>query len=651
MMLSLGLLLQIASSPLAAMPGVIGMPTDPHTDSLRKAETRFLIAWRREWMIAPKLPATATRLAALHCHHDGSWQSGTPNIIRSASSRRSFCPIWFPVDDSLRSDESKGIDASLTEDSREMMRRARGQLITRFGRAAAAMPENPWVAGQLVRLNVDQQDYVAALAAARGCRESKPWCLLLEGYVRHRDGRVAAADSLFSQSVSLMDPADRCSWTSIAPLLDARSRGAYERIPCDARDSVDAAFWWLADPLYIEPGNARRAEHFARQVLVRLHAALTIDERWDWRPRYGGDALAAMIVRYGWPSTLYWAGLREDGGHFEWLGFRDSSLNVAAEYTLPRFHTVPPWRSVLDPSTLRAADWHGLSPRQGYGATDWENDEWPTEHVPRARGAIVDLPEQTVLFRRDHDALLAIGLDMPLRFLAPGARSRYDAAIVIARDANDRWTPARTSVTLDGTTTTVLTSPISARAQVISAELAPADGAEGVAARARRSVHPPAPLSALQPGELAISDPLFFRPTDGGEPPTRTDDAISRMFGSLTLAGKRAGVFWETYGVPPGDTVDVTLRLISEDRPGLLRRLGTRLGVVRSEGGSIAVSWREPRTGERGGITFAGDVPIQPRSVVLDISRLRAGRYTVEISVSRPRGQAVSARRTIVVQQ
>jgi hypothetical protein len=644
-----GLVLQIGAAPYAALPGVDSIPRDPLADSLRVAETRFMGAWRREWLMKRRDRATYQRLASLHCHHDGSWQSGAPNIIRSRESSRSFCPVWFPVDDSLSTDETDGVDGSLNEESRRLMRRSRADLIARFQSAAATRRSNPWLVGQLVRLAVDQNEIEAALGAARSCAGSRSWCLLLEGYTLNAAGRIAAADSVFQRAVAAMKPSDRCEWTSVAPLLDARARAAYERIDCAARDSIHAAFWWLADPLYIEPGNARRAEHFARQVLVRLHAGLTMDERWDWRPRSGGDALASMIVRYGWPANLFWAGYYEDGGHFDWLGFRDSAVNVAPEYKLPRYHSAPSWSAVLDPAALTPDDGKRFAPRMGYGGVDWENDYWPVESADRRTGPVLDLAEQTVLFRRDNDALLAIAMDVPQKFFAPGARVPYDAAVIAARDPTDRWVPARESIMLDGKGTTVLVSPLAARAQVVSAELAPADGAPGLAARARRAVRPPAPLSVLQAGEIAMSDPLFFRPGDDPAPPANVAGAVAKMFGSLTLTEKRVGVFWETYGVAPGDTVEVSLRLANIDRPGILRRIGSTIGVAESGGGEQSMHWREPRPRNDDSVIWAGDVPIQSRAVVLDVSRMRPGRYTIEVTVARRGAAPAVTRREIAI--
>jgi hypothetical protein len=645
---ALGLVLQVGVASYAAMPGVDTIVRDPVTDSLRMAETRFMLAWRREWVSSRHGKGTYQRLASLHCHYDGSWKSGAPNIIRSKESTRSFCPVWFPVDDSLPSDETNGVDASLTDAGRDIMRQSRSDLLGRFEVAARANPSNPWLVGQLVRLAVDQKDFSAARNAAQSCGGSRAWCLLLLGYAEHAAGRITLSDSLFQRAAGAMKERDRCEWTSISPLLESHAREAYERVPCASRDSINATFWWLADPLYLEPGNARRAEHFARQVLVRLHAAAGIDERWDWHPRSGGDALANMIVRYGWPSHLYWAGYYEDNGHFGWLGFHDNAVNVAPEYALPRFHSAPPWRAVLDPSALTTADESRFAPRLGYGAIDWENDYWPPESAARLAGPVLDLPDQMVVFRRDNDALLAIAMDVPQKFFAPGERVPYDAAVIVSRDANDRWMPSRESVTLDGKGTTVLVSPLSPRAQIISAELEPADGAPGLAVRARRAVHPPAPLSVLQPGEVALSDPLFFRPGTAPEPPVNAAEAVAKMFGSLAINERRIGVFWETYGIAPGDTADITIRLTNIDKPGFMHRLGATFGVGEAQGGEITVRWREPRARPES-VIWAGDVPVQGRGVVLDVSHVRAGRYTLEVTVEKLRAQPVTTSRDISI--
>ena len=74
--------------------------------------------------------------------------------------------------------------------------------------------------------------------------------------------------------------------------------------------------------------------------------------------------------------------------------------------------------------------------------------------------------------------------------------------------------------------------------------------------RTRFGVTPPAPLSALKPGETAISDPVLIATTDVRTAPTRRS---AQMLGSTACAAQKVGVYWETYGYAPGDSVDVAV--------------------------------------------------------------------------------------------
>jgi hypothetical protein len=152
-------------------------------------------------------------------------------------------------------------------------------------------------------------------------------------------------------------------------------------------------------------------------------------------------------------------------------------------------------------------------------------------------------------------------------------------------------------------------------------------------------------------GEIAISPPVLLRaPADGQTPETNPAEALDLMFGSTVFSTMgRVGVYWETYGVDKGDTVDVTLRVAPLRAPqGLLHRLGARLGIVASDPGGIAVTWREPSP-ERAVTTFPGAHPIQARNVTLDLSRLAPGDYTLAVSVARPAGVPVSAVRDFTI--
>ena len=152
-----------------------------------------------------------------------------------------------------------------------------------------------------------------------------------------------------------MPPAQRCTWTDLGVLLDRRgARGVSAKIACDRRDPINAKIWWLADPLYSEPANERRVEHYARQVMISIRSVITPSERYDWRDARGGRAIREMLIRYGWPAFSAWAGRDEDHSHYLYLGTADSTtlnggLFTTNEYTMPRAHTVPAWTAILDP--------------------------------------------------------------------------------------------------------------------------------------------------------------------------------------------------------------------------------------------------------------------------------------------------------------
>ena len=108
-------------------------------------------------------------------------------------------------------------------------------------------------------------------------------------------GDFAAADSAFSIALDEMPAPMRCHWLNLAPLLDDDVRGTYRKMSCTERETVDARIWWVADPLYMTPGNERRTEHFSRilHTLLQQEAVNTYGLSW------GGD-LAELILRFGW---------------------------------------------------------------------------------------------------------------------------------------------------------------------------------------------------------------------------------------------------------------------------------------------------------------------------------------------------------------
>lgn len=88
------------------------------------------------------------------------------------------------------------------------------------------------------------------------------WCDALRGMVHHRLGNTVVAEQHFERMFSAMPQKESCVW---------RMLGLLPRATCaEASPASDSLMWWLADPLWLEPGNDRWTEHLSRHVLFRV---------------------------------------------------------------------------------------------------------------------------------------------------------------------------------------------------------------------------------------------------------------------------------------------------------------------------------------------------------------------------------------------
>lgn len=656
-------------------------PVQVRTESERAIQS-FLALWYNAWTAtqaeqhdlgncgSARCPAR-TRIATLHCHREYTQTASTlldartrlasrnlayiepERFIESAHSAFAVCPGWMLGTLYARGDERLAIDNALNERNVARVRPARDSLIATLATTRRAAPADDFVLGQLVRFLIDQGLVERAVAEAELCGGSLWWCTALAGYALGRAHQFARADAAFERALVALPDSVRCAWTDLSELLDPNAAEAYRRIPCAERDAANARIWWLADPLYIHEGNERRVEHFLRHMRIALASALDRDERYAWRAALGNDARIRMLIRYGWPTYAYWDGFAEDTSHTLWLegarqGYgRANDPYTTYEYSTGRLHTFPSAAAIAQPLAATHADWE-LTERErkdpeAFPPRPW----WPREHFS------LDIPvtqlaePQVVLLRRQDSVLLAVSvhLDSTLGRL-PGqavhgisllTTERPDTVRVVARRSGEIALPA------------ALSALIPARPTLVGIEL-PAISPTRGAARTRFAVTPPPPLSAMQPGERAISTPaILMAPWDGQPPPTRTDSALHAMAGDTRVQPVgRIGVYWETYGFALTDTVEFAVWIERFTPQGIVRRLATSLNIAEDLNTPVATRWTEI-PGRARVHTVPGTVPIHGRSVSLDVSKLRSGNYWLDIAARTPSGEVVRGRTAIVV--
>ena len=672
-------------------------------EALESAELRFIYEWREafrlsidsrtgpadpryKYWVTPSgfgvgvgevfrtMPRDAMALQRLgeayaHCHPDARsfvWaMAAVPEsrVISSKTSGRVFCPSWA-LSSPLPYDARVVVDGALAERYRSAVRNGRQSLIAAFETGARVLPENPWVVGQLVRLLVDQRSLDRAREVARACRAGAQWCAQLLGYVLAERGEFAAADSVFASVLARMAPAERCAWSDMSLLLDTVPRRSYVAAPCAARDSLNAIVWWLADPMYSEPGNERRVEQFARKVGIALRSALERDERYDWRPGTGMDGMTEMVERYGWPSYSFWAYAFVAGAIDMSYARLDTAYHIAYatfEYAGERLQTFPAWSAVSAPLTSRASDWSIVDPHKPVPPVTYRGDRvaqelvrltskvsewWPQQHfAPRA--PIAQLPDgQTVFLRRQDHAVFAAAYNVAPAVFGSAGR-RVDATVVTT------WSPdsARVNGTASGTVGSTLTAftPIESRPAIAAVEFSGVPGGPS-GGRTRFGVAPPAPLSQMAASDVAVSDLVLLRPPlSGDEYPREPERIVASMAPSASFAkSRRLGVYWETYGFAPTDSVELAVWIERYTPQGILRRFGIALSVATDQNTPIAHAWTETSLG-RNAYVLRGGVPIVGRTVLLDISAVARGDYWLDIVVRKPGRDPVRARRAIVI--
>jgi hypothetical protein len=234
---------------------------------------------------------------------------------------------------------------------------------------------------------------------------------------------------------------------------------------------------------------------------------------------------------------------------------------------------------------------------------------------------------QTAAFRRRGGPLLAVATDPRSRLISDAALRDYTALLFVSQGPGDTVLKASRPAAMTAAGTLPLSMQARPGAHIVSAEVVALERDSAAAARARWAVTLPEGLDALPAGQLAMSDAaLFAAPQSDDALPRSLPGLMERMLPTTTLRVPRVGVFVEMYGIAQGDPVELTLTVIADERAGLLRRIGNRLGITDPDGQAFVVRWRDDQPGTASSAESVGGVVVQTRSIVLNLGALSPAR-------------------------
>jgi hypothetical protein len=464
------------------------------------------------------------------------------------------------------------------------IRHVRAELLRDLETAGNAIPGDDWIIGQRIRYLVEGHDS-SAIGVARSCKATKWWCDALLGLALHVNGKFAAADSTFSVALEEMPSPTRCHWQNLSPLLDDDIRGTYRRMSCGQREAANARIWWVADPLYITPGNERRTEHFSRV----LHAALQQDAANTYGVRWSGD-LAELELRFGWAE--------------KWTQEPPASMYPGAQIAVSGHEPEPGFHFFL---TQRPPD----SLAQIVDSL-FEIKQFPPreQYAPPYARSFTSLDAQVARFRRGDSTRIVAAYDVSADTIF--RRHKFSAALIAMGD--EATTPSMTEIG-ESPPRNVITVSTPWKSQLIGVELLAKDSAGAARWRTGFAEIP------IDSGMVSVSDLLFV---DGSPSlPSDLSEAIPRAHGGTRFKrDKQVGLFWELYGKTPADSaLPISLTITPIDQ-GFLRRAFRALRIV-PKVTPVNIRWQE--NGASG--------MLSARSVLLDLSLVPAGKYAVKLEI------------------
>jgi hypothetical protein len=520
-------------------------------------------------------------------------------------------------------------------------------LMKSLDNAQKKLPGDRWIMGQRVFHLVEHGEIERADTVARRCESERWWCAALVGYTSHLLAKTPRADSAFAVTLTSLPADERCRWEDVSDLvLGDGDRDWYTHLSCDERAAVNETLWWLADPLYLMPGNERRTEHYYRMVYAQLfresNDALPpgVTSTMTPPPLPGGRTLSRSACMRADPERpkiervapgcgLYERALWESGALPSVLRSYGSPAYLVVEapppgtppmgffpdfllqYTQPTYHFLPQLSAVRAPLRATSASWNLY-------------DEDAPERYHPLFDLMRPLSTQIAFFRRGDASRIIAAADVArTRLVSDSGPSLVTTALILSRGPTDLPRIMRDSAA-------GIHDIFDARAPSESTLVSIEALAAGLgAARARFATGPP-PMPAQR---VALSDVLLLDRADSL--PTQLNAAVPHAApGSTTTKGRVLGVFWEVYGLAANDTVTFALSA-TEIATSTLTRIGRVLGVTR-DAPAPRIVWTEP---------MAAPNAIEGRSVAIDLSALGTGRYTMRLEVSVPGQVPVSVRR------
>lgn len=486
---------------------------------------------------------------------------------------------------------------------------ARQQAVEMLRKAFAALPGELTTAGPLLRYLIEDGRAEEAVAAARTfawATADSAWSELLLGYALHAAREDSVAEEHFARGLARLAEKERRRIQDISYLLDGKERSIYRKLDESERLAYEEALWRLADPLYLTPGNERYAEHLARHVWSRLLAEAPRARR---MLRWGND-LEQLTVRYGVPTS-------RERVLSDYFGLYSGSEETMVEYFDPN-------QLAYLPETLRT---DGMPPTPPPGST-WvlDRERARSGYHPLTLRRLRPIEHQVSRFPNGSNTLLRIDATIGLDSVASGAARASAGLFLLDGDYRPILEHrGRIGIARDTAVLRYETDQPPGL-YVYSVELLEEESR--FAGRARYSVE----LPVIDPGRIALSDPVVTKPFGAAPPPSGRDDAALQPLASLTLApGDTIGLYAEAHNLAvSSDRLShfrVDLKVGKAEEPSLLARawgwVGRKLGVAKPAE-TPQLSWE--------GEAEAGVPAIL--AVDLPIGGLDAGLYAIELVVT-----------------